>query len=811
MKKMALIISFSVLYIILLAVGTTSGSSDWHALEHSSYRYVDIRRTFQDAREYCQKFGGDLAQLKTREINDFVQTLIGNQSVWFGLTDPEENCDYQWIDGSSHNHTFTAWNASDTSLCHANSHCVQLIAHGRWQEHNCSSPSSFVCEHSDFHRVIKRPADVYLWVSNPFAPVSDLKVLAITRQQQERAVCKHVTYDTRDALTQHISSSIVSLSTPTSSAVHELLLDPNSNYHAAGKIVCGISSEFDEHTTTVSAFHLVPGRDAQPNLGRFTVTAYPGTRARLGMNKVRRLDGLRILILAWTFYMSSNTNDRGDIFSPYLGDTAHAETSTSEKHEGTYVAKIYDTDNCRTFGFNGSIIQLIVPDCPAGRWGPPTCLGICDPCYNGGICHDLSGLCICPPGFIGDNCLTACGRHRFGSDCDITCGLGQELNISCAGSQICRPDPYGCNCMSGYTGKCYRTCEAGLYGVDCNQTCHCSGGSACDIFSGECPGECENGWSGPSCQVPETCPDGFYGEHCSKVCHCPTVTCDQLTGYCVDVDDACANGYVTDPSRDTYCDVYVGCFDSCSKTCRCSEGASGCNSVTGGCFSGTCLSGWDGPACQTVIDDGSTTTVTETSEPDITGRSLRSAWSGGSALWALLGITLVCLAVCLGVLFGMRVCGRVSSKPPQTVRASMSSPAGPMSPSPDDNVHKNPAFYADLDSPDNTYQPLIKGPSVAGSNIAMASSSNEYVDENQSHSVDVGTPRPDDAYQALYKGPSSSGSKTLKIDDSYDYVSPIEVSGSSKPRVPESRDPNEYEMPISPSDGVYQNSSLNVL
>ena len=43
-------------------------------------------------------------------------------------------------------------------------------------------------------------------------------------------------------------------------------------------------------------------------------------------------------------------------------------------------------------------------------------------------------------------------------------------------------------------------CDAGLYGVDCLQTCHCSGGSACDVFSGECPGECESGWSGPSCQ-----------------------------------------------------------------------------------------------------------------------------------------------------------------------------------------------------------------------------------------------------------------------------------------------------------------------
>ena len=28
----------------------------------------------------------------------------------------------------------------------------------------------------------------------------------------------------------------------------------------------------------------------------------------------------------------------------------------------------------------------------------------CPHCYNGGICHDAWGVCICPAGFTGFNC-----------------------------------------------------------------------------------------------------------------------------------------------------------------------------------------------------------------------------------------------------------------------------------------------------------------------------------------------------------------------------------------------------------------------
>ena len=42
--------------------------------------------------------------------------------------------------------------------------------------------------------------------------------------------------------------------------------------------------------------------------------------------------------------------------------------------------------------------------CPRQRYGVNTCDNICETCYNGGMCKDDSGICICRPGFMGDHC-----------------------------------------------------------------------------------------------------------------------------------------------------------------------------------------------------------------------------------------------------------------------------------------------------------------------------------------------------------------------------------------------------------------------
>ena len=49
----------------------------------------------------------------------------------------------------------------------------------------------------------------------------------------------------------------------------------------------------------------------------------------------------------------------------------------------------------------------------------------------------------------------ACGGNRFGLTCEFRCtNHGDPQNI-CKGHHYCLPKPYGCDCITGYTGlKC---------------------------------------------------------------------------------------------------------------------------------------------------------------------------------------------------------------------------------------------------------------------------------------------------------------------------------------------------------------------
>ncbi|XP_030853085.1 tyrosine-protein kinase receptor Tie-2-like [Strongylocentrotus purpuratus] len=109
----------------------------------------------------------------------------------------------------------------------------------------------------------------------------------------------------------------------------------------------------------------------------------------------------------------------------------------------------------------GGLYRLIVRECPAGKWGPPECDGICDKCYNGGVCDDKSGLCICPNNFKGPNCLEICrtfGGNRFGLNCEFRCEFSSAPTITrCHGFLFCLPDPYGCSCDVGARGLACNT------------------------------------------------------------------------------------------------------------------------------------------------------------------------------------------------------------------------------------------------------------------------------------------------------------------------------------------------------------------
>ncbi|XP_071854861.1 uncharacterized protein [Apostichopus japonicus] len=243
---------------------------------------------------------------------------------------------------------------------------------------------------------------------------------------------------------------------------------------------------------------------------------------------------------------------------------------------------------------------LIVRACPAYRWGPDDCDGICDNCYNGGVCDENSGKCICAPGFKGTTCEEGCGGNRYGDTCEKRCSKKGNDN-SCSKYLFCLAHPYGCSCNTGWKGlDCLTACDSGTYGASCLQTCHCQSGQ-CNRYTGVCTGSppgCSSGWTGTNCQE---CDQGTFGASCQHTCHCQSDQCDSYTGVCTGSPTDCSSGWAG-----TNCQECVaGKFGTnCQQTCHCSSGE--CNIDTGYC-TGTpagCTDGWKGSSCQQQCDQG---------------------------------------------------------------------------------------------------------------------------------------------------------------------------------------------------------------
>ncbi|KAK6322894.1 hypothetical protein J4Q44_G00076860 [Coregonus suidteri] len=126
-----------------------------------------------------------------------------------------------------------------------------------------------------------------------------------------------------------------------------------------------------------------------------------------------------------------------------------------------------------------AITRLIVRKCKPGLWGP-SCENSCPLCSNGGVCHDETGECICPPGFKGHTCESVCGEGKFGRTCKEWCRDGY-----CRSMVFCQRDPYGCSCGTGWKGfNCSEACSPGFYGAGCKLTCECGDKGKCDRFRG---------------------------------------------------------------------------------------------------------------------------------------------------------------------------------------------------------------------------------------------------------------------------------------------------------------------------------------
>ncbi|XP_013868294.1 C-type lectin domain family 4 member M [Austrofundulus limnaeus] len=117
------------------------------------------RTTWQEARQFCQRLGSDLAVIDTREKNLAVNELVRNNQdssrsfyqngFWIGLTDTEEEGVWKWITGLRLNQGF--WHDGEPNN-NNNEDCVAVYPNFNpflsWNDAPCSYNLMWICETS---------------------------------------------------------------------------------------------------------------------------------------------------------------------------------------------------------------------------------------------------------------------------------------------------------------------------------------------------------------------------------------------------------------------------------------------------------------------------------------------------------------------------------------------------------------------------------------------------------------------------------------------------------------------------------------
>eukprot|EP00057_Strongylocentrotus_purpuratus_P006410 XP_011660884.1 PREDICTED: angiopoietin-1 receptor-like [Strongylocentrotus purpuratus] len=250
---------------------------------------------------------------------------------------------------------------------------------------------------------------------------------------------------------------------------------------------------------------------------KLSITVGIGETVTLGVSTTQSVDTSS---LRWRFNGGSEITEWNGMTSVTIYDVRKSD-------EGIY--ECYVEGNRETG--KHAILKLIVRSCPSSKYGLD-CSQNCPVCYAGGVCHDVTGECVCRSGFQGVNCETPCGDNHWGKSCTAVCSSN---NPGCSNRLFSPPNPVGMACINGFGGnRCQTECSGENFGANCELDCNCA--DACDRETGCGVGTCTADYEGTYCQALRSnlpCPSGYFGTLCSYPCHCAGgVDCQRTNGHC---------------------------------------------------------------------------------------------------------------------------------------------------------------------------------------------------------------------------------------------------------------------------------------
>jgi hypothetical protein len=101
----------------------------------SCYMFGDNVFSWQDARNFCQAWGGDLIAIESPEENTALADHI-DRSVWIGAHDGEAEGTFSWARGNLIE--YAAWGSGQPDDLGGVEDCVELRADNRWNDVACT-------------------------------------------------------------------------------------------------------------------------------------------------------------------------------------------------------------------------------------------------------------------------------------------------------------------------------------------------------------------------------------------------------------------------------------------------------------------------------------------------------------------------------------------------------------------------------------------------------------------------------------------------------------------------------------------------
>eukprot|EP00092_Neocalanus_flemingeri_P050275 GFUD01058063.1.p1 GENE.GFUD01058063.1~~GFUD01058063.1.p1 ORF type:complete len:185 (-),score=26.67 GFUD01058063.1:979-1533(-) len=139
-------------------IADVSCPAGWKKYQLNCYQLFQTNRTFANAQTDCQTNKASLAAVPDSGVNDFLQSLIVDQSNSYGvilganqtkvLPFGGDNPNWTWVDGSPWG--YTNWGGGEPNNQH-NENCAEMVSStyfiytGQWNNFPCDNKKNYIC------------------------------------------------------------------------------------------------------------------------------------------------------------------------------------------------------------------------------------------------------------------------------------------------------------------------------------------------------------------------------------------------------------------------------------------------------------------------------------------------------------------------------------------------------------------------------------------------------------------------------------------------------------------------------------------